>query len=170
VSFDVNVSGAAGGGIKPPGGGLGGGNPSPGKGESGVSLRYHTHKEILDLNKDQRNDLSEWTKANEGKKKGGGKQTGDSPRGSPTAGDSNKWFKSMIFKIEGRQNKMFETMAEVQQSSIAAIQASASPEAVKMKPMVSTVLGSQGGATKEVLFERANVAIVTISLVDISVR
>ncbi len=30
VSFDVNVSGAVG-GIKPPGGGLGGGNPSPGK-------------------------------------------------------------------------------------------------------------------------------------------
>ncbi len=42
VSFDVNVSGAAG-GIKSPGGGLGGGNSSPGKGESGVSLRYHTH-------------------------------------------------------------------------------------------------------------------------------
>ena len=41
VSVDVNVSGAAG-GIKSPGGGLGGGNPSPGKGESGVSLRYHT--------------------------------------------------------------------------------------------------------------------------------
>jgi len=60
VSFDVNVSGAAG-GIKSPVGGLGGGNPSPGKGESGVSLRYHTHKEFLDLNKDQRNELSEWT-------------------------------------------------------------------------------------------------------------
>jgi hypothetical protein len=62
VSFDVNVSGAAG-GIKSPGG-LGGGNPSPGEGESGVSLRYHTHKEFLDINKDQRNELSEWTKAN----------------------------------------------------------------------------------------------------------
>jgi hypothetical protein len=47
VSFDVNVSSAAG-VIKCPGG-LGGGNPSPGKGESGVSLRYHTHKEFLDL-------------------------------------------------------------------------------------------------------------------------
>jgi len=58
VSFDVNVSGAAG-GIKRPGGGLGDGNPSPGKGESGVSLRYHTHKEFLDPNKDQRNELSE---------------------------------------------------------------------------------------------------------------
>ncbi len=58
VSFDVNVSGAAG-GIKSPGGGLGGGNPSPGRGESGVSLCYHTHKEFLDLNKDKRNELSE---------------------------------------------------------------------------------------------------------------
>ena len=89
MSFDVNVSGAAG-GMKSPGGGLGGGNTSPGKGESGISLRSHTHKEFLDLNKDQRNELSKWTKANGGKKKGGGKQKGDSPRGSPKAGDSNK--------------------------------------------------------------------------------
>ncbi len=64
VSFDVNVSGAAG-GMKSPGGGLGGGNPSPGKGESSVSLRYHTHKEFLDLNKDQRKKLFEWTKEQE---------------------------------------------------------------------------------------------------------
>ena len=163
MSFDVNVSGAAG-GIKSPGGGLGGGNPSPGKGESGVSLRYHTHKEFLDLNKDQRNELSEWTKANGGKKKqGGGKRKGDSPRGSPKAGDSNKRFKTMISEMEGRQNKMFEAMAEVQQLSIAVIQASASPEAAKMKPMVSTVLGSQGDATKEVLSERAKVAMLKLN-------
>ena len=31
-----------------------------------------------------------------------------------------------------------------------------------MKPMVSTVLGSQGNATKEVLFERANVAMLKL--------
>ena len=142
---------------------LTGGNPSPGKGESGISLRYHTHKELLDLNKDQRIELSEWTKANGGKKKGGGKQKGDSSRGSPKAVDSNKRFKSMISEMEGRQNKMFEAMAEVKQSSIAAIQASASPEATKMKPMVSTVLGSQGNATKEVLFERANVAMLKLN-------
>ncbi len=135
-----------------------------------VAILVAGSKEFLDLNKDQQNELSEWTKANGGKKKGGGKQKGDSPRGFPKAGDSNKWFKSMISEMEGQQNKMFEAMAEVQQSSIAAIQASASPEAVKMKPMVSTVLGSQGDAAKEVLFEHANVAIVTISLVDISMR
>jgi hypothetical protein len=87
--------------MKTPGGGLGGGNPSPGKGESGVSLRYHTHKEFLELNKYQRNELSEWTKANGGKKKGGGKRKGDSPHGSPKAGDSNKRFKSMISEMEG---------------------------------------------------------------------
>ncbi len=57
---------------------------------------------------------------------------------------------------------MFEAMAEVQQLSIAAIQASASPKAAKMKPMVSTVLGSQGDATTEVLFERANVAMLKL--------
>jgi adenylosuccinate synthase len=117
----------------------------------------------LDLNKDQRIELSEWTKANGGKKKGGGKQKGDSSRGSLKAVDSNKRFKSMISEMEGRQNKMFEAMAEVKQSSIAAIQASASPEVTKMKPMVSTVLGSQGNATKEVLFERANMAMLKLN-------
>jgi hypothetical protein len=115
----------------------------------------------LDLNKDQRNELPKWTKANGGTKKGGGKRKGDSPRGSPKAGDSNKRFKSMISEMEGRQNKMFEAMAEVQQSSIVAIQANASPEAAKMKPMVSTVLGSQGDATK--LFKRANVAMLKLN-------
>ena len=117
----------------------------------------------MDLNKDQRNKLSEWTKANGGKKKGGGKRKGDSPRGSPKAGDSNKRFKTMISEMEGRQNKMFEAMAEVQQSSIAAIHASASPDAAKMKPMVSSVLGGQGDATKEVLVERANVAMLKLN-------
>ena len=73
VSFDANVSAAAGGKKSPGGGGPGGGHPSPGKGESGVYLHYHTYKEFLDFNKDQRNELSEWTKANGGKKKGGGK-------------------------------------------------------------------------------------------------
>ena len=117
----------------------------------------------MDLNKDQRNELSEWTKANGGKKKGGGKRKGDSPRGSPKAGDSNKRFKTMISEMEGCQNKMFEAMAEVQQSSIAAIHASAFPEAAKIKPMVSSVLGGQGDATKEVLVEHANVAMLKLN-------
>jgi hypothetical protein len=59
---------------------------------------------------------------------------------------------------------MFEAMVEVQQSSIAAIQASTSPEAaMKMKPMVSTVLGNQGNATKEVLFEHAIMAMLKLN-------
>jgi hypothetical protein len=162
VSFNTNVSAA--GGKKHPGGGLRGGNPSPEKGESGISLCYHTHKEFLDFNKDPRNELSEWTKANGGKKKGGGKWGGDSPRGSPKAAKLNKQFKSMIFEMEARQNKMFEAMAEVQQSSIAAIQASTSPEsATKMKPVVSTLLGHAGDATKEVMFEHANVAMLKLT-------
>jgi hypothetical protein len=69
----------------------------------------------------------------------------------------------MISEMEGQQNKIFEAMAEVQQSSSAAIHASASPEAAKMKPMVSTVLGSQGDAAKEVLLQRANVAMLTLN-------
>ena len=60
---------------------------------------------------------------------------------------------------------MFEAFAEVQQSRIAAIQASTSPKAakMKMKPMVSTVLGSQGDVTKEVLFEHANVTMLKLN-------
>jgi hypothetical protein len=69
----------------------------------------------------------------------------------------------MISEMEGCQNKLFEAMAEVQQSSIAAIHASASPEAAKMKPMVSSILGGQGDATKEVLVERANVAMLKLN-------
>ncbi len=34
---------------------------------------------------------------------------------------------------------------------------------MKMKPMVSTVLGNQGDATKEVLFECANVAMLKLN-------
>jgi len=67
----------------------------------------------------------------------------------------------MISLMEARQNKIFEAMAKVQQSSIAAIQASStSPDssATKMKPVVSTVLGHAGDATKEVIFEHANIA------------
>ena len=61
-----------------------------------------------------------------------------------------------------RRNKMFEAMAEVQQSGIAAIHSSASPEAAKMKPMFSSVLGGQGDETKKVLVERANVAMLKL--------
>ena len=69
----------------------------------------------------------------------------------------------MILEMEGHQNNMFEAMAEVQQSSIAAIHASASPKAAKMKPMVSSVLGGQGDATKEVLADHANVAMLKLN-------
>jgi hypothetical protein len=70
----------------------------------------------------------------------------------------------MISEMEAQQNKLFEAMAEVQQSSIAAIQASTSPEsAIKMKPMVSTVLGNQGDVTNEVMFEHANVAMLKLN-------
>jgi hypothetical protein len=45
--------------------------------------------------------------------------------------------------MEAQPNKLFEAMAEIQQSSFADIQVSTSPESViKMKPMVSTVLGN----------------------------
>jgi hypothetical protein len=58
---------------------------------------------------------------------------------------------------------MFEAMAEVQQLSIAAIQATTFPNASKTKPIVSTVLGCQGDTTNEVLFKHANVAMIKLN-------
>jgi hypothetical protein len=130
VLFDANVSGTNG----KPQGGLGGEREKPGKGATGVALRYHKFDEFKLLPKDQQDELSEWNKANERGKggkgggkggKGGGKRS--SPGGSPH-NDPTKKLKSMISEMEARQTKMYEAMAEVQTTSIAAIQATtASP-------------------------------------------
>jgi hypothetical protein len=125
VSFDANVSDTNG----KPHGGLGGDRKKPGKGASGIALCYHKFDEFKNLPKDQQDELIEWNKANgQGKGgvgggkggKGGGKQSppGGSPRNDPT-----KKLKSMISEIEARQTKMYEAMADVQTTSIAAIQA-----------------------------------------------
>ena len=133
VSFDVNVSGTNG----KPQGGLGGEHEKPGKGATGIALRYHKFDEFKLLPKDQQDELSEWNKANGrgkgGGGKGGGKEGGKGggkrrpPGGSPR-NDPTKKLKSMISEMEACQTKMYEAMAEVQTTSIAAIQATtASP-------------------------------------------
>jgi hypothetical protein len=109
VSFGAKVSTATGKNA----GGLGGGNPKPGKGISGVDLCYHHHKEFHALTKEQKDKLCEWTKANGGKKTlKGGKKPG-SPRAAGDAPSAKK-FKNMISELEACQTKMFEAMAEVQ--------------------------------------------------------
>jgi hypothetical protein len=82
ISFDANVSGIGGG---PPQGGLGGDHKKPGKGASGVALRYHKFAKYKNLPKDQQKELTEWNKANGGKKENGGKKGGKrtTPGGSP---------------------------------------------------------------------------------------
>ena len=71
VSFGAEISAATG----KTAGGLGGGIPKPGKGSSGVDLRYHRHREFHALSKEQKDELCKWNNANGGKKtpKGGKK-------------------------------------------------------------------------------------------------
>jgi hypothetical protein len=113
-------------------GGLGGGLANPGKGSTGVALRYHCHKEFHALNKEQKDELCKWMKANGGKKAGGKKPA--SPR-KLNGGGSTKKFKSMLSEFEACQSKMFEAMAEVQQASMNAIHAGVSSATVSsIKP------------------------------------
>ncbi len=93
VAFKASVLGTSG----KTQGGLGGGNPNPGKGSTGVAIRYHCHKEFHALNKEQKDELCKWTKAN-GRKKAGGKKPA-SPRKLDGEGSTKK-FKSMLSELE----------------------------------------------------------------------
>jgi len=78
------------------------------------------------LPKDQQDELVEWNKANGRGKgdKGGGKGGKGGKRGPPGGSprnDPTKKLKSMISEMEARQTKMYEAMADVQTTSIAAI-------------------------------------------------
>jgi hypothetical protein len=106
VAFDASVLGTS---VKTQGG-LIGGNANPGKGSTGVALRYHCHNQFHALNKEQKDELCKWTKANGGKKAGGKKPA--SPRKLDGRGSTKK-FKSMLSELEACQCKMFKAMAEV---------------------------------------------------------
>ena len=168
VSFDANVSGTNG----TPEGGLGGDRKKPGKGASGVSLRYHKFAEFKNLPKDQQDELVEWNKANgrgkseKGKGKGGGKGGGKrGPPGGSPRNDSTKKLKSMISEMEARHTKMYEAMADVQTTSIAAIQAStmASPNPSPRAATVGAAAGAVGVTPPGVMIERANVAMMKLT-------
>ncbi len=96
---------------------------------------------------------------------GGGKKDGKKkgkrslPAGSPcNNANNNKKFKSMISKMEACQTKLFEAMANVQTTSVAAIHA-ASPRTTG----VGAVVGSAAAVAYEVMIERENVAMLKLT-------
>jgi hypothetical protein len=135
VSFEVNVSGTGG---KPHQGGLGGDQEKPGKGVTGVALRYHKFDEFKNLSKEQQQELIKWNKANGGGKNHGKKKgKRSSPAGSPcNNANNNKKFKSMISEMEACQTKLFEAMVDVQTTSVVAIQVTAASHAASPPPQV----------------------------------
>jgi hypothetical protein len=154
VAFNASVSGTS---FKTQGG-LGGGNANPRKGSRGVALCYHCHKEFHALNKEQKDELCKWTKAN-GEKKAGGKKPA-SPR-KLDGGGSTKKFKSMLSELEACQCKMVKALAEVQQTSMNAIQAGVSSAMVSStKP---TTKDSGNVMSKDVYVEHANIAMLKLN-------
>jgi hypothetical protein len=110
--------------------------------------------------------LTKWNKANGGGKNQGkekGKRT--SPAGSSrNKSDNAKKFKNKISKMEAQQNELFEAMADVQATSVAAIRASAmSPTAFLHAAGVGAVIGLAAGVAPEVMIEHANVAMLKLT-------
>jgi hypothetical protein len=87
------------------------------------------------------------------------------PAGSPrNKSDNTKKIKSMISVMEAQQNELFEAMADVQTTSVAAIRVSATSSAASPRAAgVSAVVGSAAGVALEVMFERANVAMLKLT-------
>jgi len=66
--------------------------------------------------------------------------------------------------MEARQNKLFEAMADVQTTSVAAIQATAgSPSPSPRAAGVGAVVGSATSVAPAVMIERANVAMLKLT-------
>ncbi len=153
--------------------GLGGDRKKPGKGRTGVALRYHKYNKFQALSAEQKAELNEWKEANGHSKedKGCGKKGGGicSPGGSPcNATNANKKWKSMISEMEAHQTKMYEAMAKVQATSIAAIHATstgAPPFQQATDPRATTVGAMTGVAAvaPEVMVEWANVAMMKLT-------
>ncbi len=169
ISFDANVLSTN---MKAQAG-LGGDREKPGKGRTVVALCYHKYNEFQDLSAEQKAELNEWKEANGRSKedKGGGKKGGGkrSPGGSPCkATNANKKWKKMISEMEACQTKMYEAMAKVQATSIAAIHATstgAPPFQRATDPRAMTIGAMTGVAAvvPEVMVERANVAMMKLT-------
>ena len=147
VSFQADISATS-----ATASGLGGDAKKPGFGTTGVSLRYHKHKDFVKLPKDQKDELSAWQRANSDKNNGGGKR-----KSSPGKGSPSKKFKSMISAMETKQNEVMQAMADAQQAGISAMLAGSTHQATK-GVVVGAAVASPIADTKEVLMERAQVA------------
>jgi hypothetical protein len=171
VLFDANISSTN---VKVQGS-LGGDCNNPGKGRTGIALCYHKYAKFQALSVEQKAELNEWKEANghskddkhkRGVKKGGGKR---SPGFSPcNATNATKRWKSMISKIEAHQTKIYEAMADVQATSIAAIQATstgATPFQRVTDPQVTTIgaMASIAAVAPEVMVKQANVAMMKLT-------
>ncbi len=169
ILFDANVSSTN---MKAQAG-LGGDPKKPGKGGTREALHYHKYNKFQALSVEQKAELNEWKEANGRSKedKGGGKKVGGkcSPGGSPcNVTNATKKWKSMISKMEACQMKMYEAMAEVQATSIAAIHATstgAPPFQQATDPRATTVGAMTGVASvaPEVMVEWANVAMIKLT-------
>ena len=85
--------------------------------------------------------------------------SGGSPRNDPT-----KKLKSMISEMEACQTKLVEAMADVQTTSIAAIQATtSSPNPSPRGVTVGAATATIGVTPPEVMIERANVAMLKLT-------
>ena len=146
VTFQADISVAA---ATVPG--LGGDAKKPGFGTSGVSLRYHKHKDFIKLPKYQKDELSAWQRANSNKNNGGGKKKFTAGKNDPL-----KKFKSMISAFETKQNEVMQAMADAQQAGISAMMAGSPYPPTKV--VVGSTVASPIADTKEVLMERAHVA------------
>ncbi len=119
--------------------------------------------------------MNKWKEANghfkDDKVKGGSKKGGGkcSPGGSPCnlTNAAKKW-KSMISEMEACQTKMYEAMANVQATSIAAIHATSAGAMLfqwATDPRATTVGAMTGVAAMapEGMVERANVAMMKVT-------
>jgi hypothetical protein len=153
--------------------GLGGDCKKPQKGRSGVALHYHKYNEFQAFFAEQKAELNEWKEDNGRSKedKGGGKKGGGkrSPGSSPhNATNANKKWKSMISEMEACQTKMYEAIAKVQATSIAAIHATSTgalPFQWATDPRVMTigVMTGVAAVAPEVMVDRANVAMMKLT-------
>ena len=111
--------------------------------------------------------MTEWF-FNDGKEGKGGKKGGkctspkESPRNSAQLAHASKKFKSMLSKMEACHTKLYEAMADVQPTSIAAIQATVSPASTQHATTVGMMIGT-GAIAPELMVEQANVAMLKLT-------
>ena len=133
---------------------------SAGRGSSGVDLRWHPRKDFLKLSKEQKDELSDWLKTDEGKKhkkdhlqtKGSKK---DDPKRKAEAGASGNWkkkFKKALKSDKGLKSIM-SIMASEEQTNQAFVSALAAattlPPAPSTQPPVPPTVATSAAVTAQ---------------------